>query len=417
MLHISRSLSRLALVTIVVGATFSPGPSATADQRGAGATCAGLAATIVGTPGPDDLAGTSGDDVIVGLGGRDTIDGGAGEDTICGGGDTDRLVGGDGDDRIYGQGNGRAPEDGQGYSDLIGDSLQGGPGSDLLNVGPVAGHDEDLFAAPEVFDFSDLTTRVRVDLVAGTAVDQGGDVDTLGSFGGVNHSRLVIGTSYDDVMLGTRDDDELSGGDGNDLLRGETGADTLRGGAGDDRLIGGRDHDGRRDPIEPTSGGDQLWAGPGADTLIPGGRDERYAVAADELHYDDVAHGIRLDLRSGTVAAEGIDRVVTSGAIQIFGSRFDDVLRGDRFTNVIYGLAGDDRLAGRAGSDELNGDDIFSRVLKGEDVLRGGRGLDYLDGGPLADLLVGGPGYDLDWDRPAGQNTCRGIERSIPKGC
>ena len=66
-------------------------------------TCNGLAATIIGTAGNDEIAGTNGDDVIVGLGGDDNILGGAGNDTICGGDGNDNLRGEGGDDTLLGE--------------------------------------------------------------------------------------------------------------------------------------------------------------------------------------------------------------------------------------------------------------------------------------------------------------------------
>ena len=65
-------------------------------------TCGGLAATITGTAGADNLAGTAGPDVIVGLGGDDRIEGFGGNDVICGGDGNDDLLGGDGDDLLFG---------------------------------------------------------------------------------------------------------------------------------------------------------------------------------------------------------------------------------------------------------------------------------------------------------------------------
>ena len=108
-------------------------------------TCQGLAATIVGTSGPQTLTGTSrsdiiaglgGDDIIYGLGGNDIICGGAGSDLIYGGPGHDRLIGGSGSDRILGQG-GFDTIDGGGVADRLyggdlGDRLWGSGGNDRL---------------------------------------------------------------------------------------------------------------------------------------------------------------------------------------------------------------------------------------------------------------------------------------------
>ncbi len=83
--------------------------------------CGGREATIVGSPGKDNIGGTPDDDVIVGLGGNDKIRGEGGNDVICGGPGNDDINGGDGADRVLGdEGN---------------DSLQGGNGDDVIEGG------------------------------------------------------------------------------------------------------------------------------------------------------------------------------------------------------------------------------------------------------------------------------------------
>ncbi|KAA1427161.1 calcium-binding protein [Nocardioides antri] len=83
-----------------------------------GPTCAGLPATIVGTPGNDKIEGTGADDVILGRAGHDTVVDGAGDDVVCGGPGIDVFHSGEGDDLLRG-----------GDDD---DNLVGGPGRDVL---------------------------------------------------------------------------------------------------------------------------------------------------------------------------------------------------------------------------------------------------------------------------------------------
>ena len=83
-------------------------------------TCFGEPATIVGTPGNDNLIGTANNDVIVGLAGDDFIDGLDGDDKLCGGDGNDRLFGKEGDDE-----------------------LSGGAGNDFLNGGQDDRNDND----------------------------------------------------------------------------------------------------------------------------------------------------------------------------------------------------------------------------------------------------------------------------------
>ena len=60
--------------------------------------CFGVAATIVGTPGPDTIVGTTGADVIAAGDGNDTINGRGGDDRISGGRGRDEIHGGRGND-------------------------------------------------------------------------------------------------------------------------------------------------------------------------------------------------------------------------------------------------------------------------------------------------------------------------------
>lgn len=96
-------------------------------------SCAGVAATIVGTPGGDSLRGTGGRDVIVARGGNDSVFSFAGRDLVCAGSGSDRVVSGTAADRVLG---------GAGLDRLIGrggaDTLKGNGGNDVLrgNAGP-----------------------------------------------------------------------------------------------------------------------------------------------------------------------------------------------------------------------------------------------------------------------------------------
>jgi uncharacterized repeat protein (TIGR01451 family) len=103
---------------------------------GGGVTCAGQAATIVGTSGPETLTGTSGRDVIKARGGSDLIRALQDKDLVCAGGGNDTLKGGSGNDKLKG-GSGRDLLKGGGGND----QLLGGPGRDRCHGG--AGHDSE----------------------------------------------------------------------------------------------------------------------------------------------------------------------------------------------------------------------------------------------------------------------------------
>jgi uncharacterized repeat protein (TIGR01451 family) len=104
-----------------------------------GATCRGVTATVIGTPGGDLLVGTPGPDVITALGGNDRIVSEAGRDLVCAGSGSDFVGAGTAADRVFG-GAGRDRLLGRGGPDLLkgsggADVLKGGPGSDRLRGG------------------------------------------------------------------------------------------------------------------------------------------------------------------------------------------------------------------------------------------------------------------------------------------
>jgi Ca2+-binding RTX toxin-like protein len=93
-------------------------------------TCDGLAATIIGTDGPDVITGTNKIDVIVALGGDDIINSGNGDDLVCAGDGNDVVNGGNGADTIFG-----GPGDDQLNGENGDDNLDGGLGNDQLTGG------------------------------------------------------------------------------------------------------------------------------------------------------------------------------------------------------------------------------------------------------------------------------------------
>lgn len=146
-------LLRFGVAVSAVLVAFGLAPAA-ADE--ATQTCFGRPATIVGTPGDDELTGTPDRDVIVGLGGNDTIDGMKWSDFVCGDSGNDRVAssygndiasGGAGADYVRskhrafggaGHDNVEAPVayGGRGKDHVFGwfrsDHLYGGPGDDFL---------------------------------------------------------------------------------------------------------------------------------------------------------------------------------------------------------------------------------------------------------------------------------------------
>jgi len=117
-------------------------------------TCRGVAATIVGTAGDNNLVGTggrdvvlarAGDDVILTDGGRDLVCAGRGHDIVRSGGRGDRVFGGGGPDKLVGGAGADVLHGNGGRDRLLGgrapDLMVGGRGFDVCRGGP--GDDED----------------------------------------------------------------------------------------------------------------------------------------------------------------------------------------------------------------------------------------------------------------------------------
>ncbi|MDA0174111.1 hypothetical protein OJ998_33725 [Solirubrobacter taibaiensis] len=219
---------------------------------------------------------------------RVTVLGGAGDDVITvdgnfiKGGDLARLYGGPGNDR------------------LLGEWVEGGPGSDVME-------------ADFLFDYSDHAAAVNIDLERGQATS-GTDVDQLvlppfkdtyiwvkgGSGPDVIRAapgfRLVAEAGAgDDVLEGGVTNDSLDGGPGNDLLRSGGGFDDLSGEDGDDRLEGGPGKDSLsggagNDVLEGRGGVDSYNGGDGADRIrARDGRNEIVDCAGNRMDPGDRA--------------------------------------------------------------------------------------------------------------------------------
>jgi Ca2+-binding RTX toxin-like protein len=394
-----------ALVAGLVLTVPAPAPAAAVPM------CAGVAATIVGTPRNDTIIGTPGRDVIASGAGWDVVRGRGGDDLICAGDGADTLLGGRGDDRLYG-GRGGVKEGRTTF--LVNDRLVGGAGDDHYDVGRDRRPFDSLVL--DTVDLSSAQRGVRVDLVAGVARGQGRD--TL-----VARQVEVIGSDHDDVLLGSRHDETLTAGagsdrvdgrGGDDLLRGDPklpqvdrGADVMFGGQGDDYLysVGGRDtlhgEAGNDQVSDDGRSRDRLYGGPGDDLV------EDQVV----LGRDQVASGGRgrNELRLTTYATDESGRIHPSGVTDLAAgvttvefARVTAVLT-DRFSTVLL----------PRGTWTVLGTDAPERIYKllpGRVEIHAEGGDDYLRGSEKGDdHLDGGQGYDVA-QALGGDDTCVSIE-------
>ena len=359
------------VLVAIVPASSSSDVRAVAGLR----TCDGSSATLVGTPGNDDLTGTPGPDVIQAgrgsdrvrsLGGRDLVCGGPGKDTLDGGPGADRLFGGD--DRRFDQGDGAY---------FVGDDLAGGPGDDLIVGGDGRGQDS--------LRFDRAPRQVHVDLGDGVARGHGDD-----RFRGI---EVVWGSAYGDRMVGRftdllphvrddlafwgqggadvlRSDGELQGGPGPDRLRSAAGY--VEAGAGPDRL---RFVPWKVDPAEHRSV--SFVAGPGDDVLhLEGTR----SSGSDPGRGDDVVVGGRGS--DGVSLSPGDDTVTTGpGADQVAGGYGNDEVWTGRGADEVSVWCGTTVVHAGADDDVVSFGLFFRRQCAepGDDVLVGGRGRGRLD--------------------------------------
>jgi len=234
---------------LVVGAAVAAptaGPAGAADKM-----CAGLVATMVGTPGDDVLVGTTGDDVIAGLQGDDRIQALAGNDFVCGGEGTDTLIGGDGADRLF---------DGLG-----GGVLRGGADNDNLRGAVTVGEDGQAVKGGKGRDFYALKFVLKGGAILS---DLSGEVDLLhgrATIEAAGHETRLPVTSIQLIsvsrgrwtLYGSSRDEELLGGS-------HAASVTIFAGGGRDFLAGSAHHD----VLNGGPGFDAVYATPGNDRCV-----------------------------------------------------------------------------------------------------------------------------------------------------
>ncbi len=169
--------------------------------------------------------------------------------------------------------------------------------------------------------------------------------------------------------LFTREVLVASGSSRGETILGSSGIDRMGGAGGNDIIIGG-------------DGVDILSGGTGVDML--------------DYRFDTRSIGIKANLGANTVldndsAAAIVDTIWDFE--NLYGTTWNDVIRGSVGNNKLFGEAGNDAIYGLAGNDGLFGG-------SGNDVLSGGTGNNFYNGGTGADRFVGGSVKGLGlWDK------------------
>ena len=406
--------ARLMLAALLGAAvtTLPAGPSSAEEVQ-----CDGVAATVVGTPGPDVLLGTPGPDVIAGLGGNDVIHAGDGDDLVCGGRGADRIFGdGGGDHLVAGRAQRIDNRSGSGYRP---DVLDGGPGDDRLDIGVEPERGAGQHISGEI-RFGSAPSGIVVDLEAGTATGDGSDVVVP------RRGLRLVGTDAPDLLGGSHQADEILGQGGPDTILGLSGSDRLYGdtagasegapGADDDRLEGG----GGKDVLIGTLGGDVMRAGPGLDLV------EATGVGPSRVFGDSGDDFLTLTLGlgggAGVFGGPGRDDVTLDVHTRVPGRPVLGVLRPTdvlALDGVAVGrIRGVERVraADRVPMDYTGTaarDTVFAG-LHGRLEARTREGNDVIFGSRFADRIDGGAGRD-EGDGRGGRDVCVRVE--VERSC
>jgi Ca2+-binding RTX toxin-like protein len=207
---------------------------------------------------------------------------------------------------------------GLGASPVLGETITGGLGADLLVSTNAAGGSTIWGGAGADTIYGGSTTSVL-------RGEDGNDV--IYAQHGFND---VNGNAGDDTIYGGDGNDWLVGGRGNDQINGGSGAQILYGNLGDDTLIGG-------------SGGDTIRGGQG-DDVITGGAGNDWI--SGDLGNDTVTGGAGADIFH-TFAGAGIDRVLD------FNSAEGDRVMIDPGTSYTLRFDGADMIVDMGGSSQL----------------------------------------------------------------
>lgn len=310
------------------------------------------------------ISGGDGRDNLGGLKGNDTLNGGKGKDSLGGGDGKDILRGGAGDDILFG---------GTGNDDLDGgagdDTMYGEEGIDTLD----GGDNDDTLRD----DKGGESSRILYNQLS-YLLQEGKSAASFQN----DQTNALIGGDGEDQVFGKG---LLSGGKGNDELR---GAGFLDGGKGDDRLYAD-------DSYDSGGFGDAVMSGGlGADTMT------NLSSGGGAVTYDYSGKGVTVDLALGFGRAGAGDSDTLVNIDQVFGTRFDDVLKDAAGDNRLWGNDGDDRIILRtqAGTTDLadggSGKDTLLSFGAGAATLRGGTENDTFIVRSRDSIVFGGNGND-----------------------
>ncbi|BCM26284.1 calcium-binding protein [Methyloradius palustris] len=389
---------------------------------------------LTGNNSSNILRGGDGNDTLQGLGGSDTLDGGTGTNTanfaaatngVVVNLDTGNTTVFDGATVNYGTaadapfsqdgiGGGSVGNDtliriqnvvGTAYSDSITGSsaanlLQAGAGNDTLEgIAGVVGDTLDGGDGSDTASYANATAGVQASLLANVVYNSvTGNTGTVTGFGQDTFTSIenLTGSAFDDYLINR---DRTAGSSG----------DSIVGGAGNDTIVAGAKASG--------SGNDSIDGGTGIDTLSF----ERLSAAVTVVlnnagsgtasitgaNGNDVLTGIEnltggtgndsftlgvlpttaSTVKSGVVdGGAGTDTVIYNVGTSLYANLATGVVGTSSAATTQY-LYNIENITGGSGDDTLIGN-------TGTNLLNGGSGNDILEGGAAGDTLIGGGGTD-----------------------
>jgi Ca2+-binding RTX toxin-like protein len=204
--------------------------------------------------------------------------------------------------------------------------IEGMAGNDTLSGG----------AGVDTVSYSSGMQGVYVNLEAGLAIDDFGDIDEVSGF------ENVDGSLKNDIIIGNLENNLLNGFGGNDLLFGGQGIDTLIGGAGNDTMTG--------ESMEGGAGDDSYTILNASDVI----------VELANNGYDAVSSAMDY------VLGDYLEQLTLTGmAHNATGNAENNYIFGNDLDNIIDGMTGADTMNGGGGGDTYFVDNIGDRIIDG----------------------------------------------------
>ena len=322
-----------------------------------------------GSSGNDTLVGNSVANLLRGEDGNDTLTGNEGNDTLEGGTGNDFLTAGSGIDVING---------GENLAGLLGDNdtasfLDAGAGVTVnlaLGVAMIGAETDMLIDIETVIgtDFADtlIGGDPKHDITTDSEQFEGrGGADSIdGGSGGVGNDWALYTSAPSGVVV------DLIAGSANDgygTVDTLANIDRVRGSAFDDQIYGSNNPSGTNERFEGMAGHDTIDGRGGFDYL----HYQTGTAAGVIVNLDTVSHTVGFDTVLAGTARDGFDSDLVTPGVQSYTDTFFNIegVRGLGFADTFFGsnnaLGTTEAFEGMGGNDTIDGGGGFDRLEYG----------------------------------------------------